>query len=447
MTSKHLLVSIAALSCLTAVALESSDSLRLNRHRVDFRDLGQRGSNLIEPDDSKITSLAVDPATGRIYGATSGKRAQIFAFEPSTNHLRPLGVLPEGSGVRNAIVVGRDGVVYFGAGRDMTLPQPLSTDWGRELGNEHIVKKMWADIEAFYADYRGGHIYRFDPKNWDAARYQANQKATVEDLGVPVVGEGIYCLEGSRDKAKLYGITYPHGRFFVFDIATRQTNVVGDVWRQVVYSGPRTALRSLPADIISDAHGRCFYTSDGGRVAYYDPDKGTLVETGEYIPGEIYPIHAGSEAYHPFVESWAPGSDHDLYGGTNDGYVFRLDLDTLEVTNLGKPRITRRIRGLAVADDARVYGIAGEDKAICTLFSFDPRRGGYTHYGPLDVDETPYYAWRPQRFGAMVTGLDSTLYLGEEDRRGHLFILIPIQRTTDQPQGSRYRGRGADRGR
>ncbi len=435
MMPKHLFVSIAALSCLTAVALEPADKLQLNKHRIDFRDLGQRGSNLIEPDDSKITSLAADPATGRIYGATSGKRAQIFAFEPSTNHLRPLGVLSEGGGVRNAVVVGREGAVYYGAGRDMTLPQPVSTDWGRELGNEHIAKKMWADIEASYKDYRGGHIYRFDPKNWDAARYSANQKAAVEDLGVPVAGEGIYCLEGSRDKTKLYGVTYPHGKFFVFDTATRQTTVVGEVWRQVVYSGPRTALRSLPADIFTDASGRCFYTSDDGRLCYYDPDKGKLVETGEYIPGEIYPIHAGAEPYHPFVETWAPGSNHNLYGGTNDGYLFRLDLSTLEVTNLGKPRITRRMRGLAVAGDGRVYGVAGEDKAICTLFSFDPGRGGYTHYGPLDVDETPYYSWRPQRFGAMVTGLDGTLYLGEEDRRGHLFILIPIQRTPVQPTG------------
>jgi hypothetical protein len=409
-----------------ATALTPADRLPLNKQRIDMRDLGQRGSNLIEPDDSKITSLAVDPATGRIYGATSGKRAQAFAFEPSTNHLRPLGVLPEGKGVRNAVVVGLDGAVYFGAGRDMTAPQPLSTDWGRELGRYHVVKKMWADIEASYADYPGGHIYRFDPKNWDAARYQANQDAAVEDLGIPVPGEGIYCLESSRDKAKLYGVTYPHGKFFVFDIATRQTTVVGDTWQQVIFSGPRKALRSLPADLITDIHGRCFYTSDRGRICYYNPGTGKLVETEEFVPGEIYPIHAGSEPFHPFIETWALGRDTDLYGGTNDGYLFRLNLASRKVTNLGKPRITRRIRGLAVAADGRVYGVAGENKAVCTLFSYDSGAGGFTHYGPLEVDETPYYSWRPHRFGAMAAGRDGTLYLGEEDRRGHLFILIPL---------------------
>jgi len=203
---------------------------------------------------------------------------------------------------------------------------------------------------------------------------------------------------------------------------------VGDTWRQVIYSGPRVALRSLPADIISDERGRCFYTSDGGQLCYFDPANGKLVETAEHIPGEIYPIHAGSQPFHPFVETWAAGLEHDLYGGTNDGYLFRVDLRTLTVKDLGKPRVTRRIRGLAVAQDGRVYGLAGEDKAVCTLFSYDPRGDGFTHYGSLDVDESPYYAWRPQRFGAMATGLDGTLYLGEEDRRGHLFFLVPILR-------------------
>lgn len=432
-TLKHVFLSIALLSPIAA--LEPAD-LSLNRHRMDFRDLGQRGSNLIEPDDSKITSLAVDGASGRIYGATSGRRAQIFAFEPSTNHLRPLGALPEGGGVRNAAVAGKDGAVYFGTGRDMTVAQPLSQDWGSELGRDHISKKMWADIEASYKDYGGGHIYRFDPKNWDAARYKANQNAVVEDLGVPARGEGVYCMKMSADGDKLYGITYPHGKFFVFDLASRQASIIGDTWREVMFSGPRRALRSLPADLIVDRRGRCYYTSDGGRLAYFDPGTGKLVETAAQIPGEIYPIHAGSEPFHPYVETWTGGPGGEIYGGTNDGYVFRLDSDTQKLTNLGKPRITRRVRGLAVAADGRLYGLAGEDHIICTLFCYDPKDGGYTHFGPVDVDETPYYAWRPQRFGAMITGLDGTIYFGEEDRRGHLFFLFPPLREPSELSGA-----------
>ena len=38
-----------------------AQSLTLNKQRIDFRNLGYRPSNLIEEDDSKITSLITDP--------------------------------------------------------------------------------------------------------------------------------------------------------------------------------------------------------------------------------------------------------------------------------------------------------------------------------------------------------------------------------------------------
>ncbi|HLA40861.1 MAG TPA: hypothetical protein VJ417_12740 [Candidatus Glassbacteria bacterium] len=138
--------------------------------------------------------------------------------------------------------------------------------------------------------------------------------------------------------------------------------------------------------------------------------------------------HNNFDIYHPVVECWTTGRGNEIYGGTNDGFLFRFDSGPERVTNLGKVRITRRLRALAAATDGRIYGVAGENKVGCTLFSYDPVSGGFTHYGPLEVDETPYYAWNPARFGAMAAGLDGTLYLGEEDRRGHLFIVVPLLR-------------------
>ncbi|HLA39311.1 MAG TPA: hypothetical protein VJ417_04900, partial [Candidatus Glassbacteria bacterium] len=351
----------AALGCAVVFPgrLSSAQSLVNNKQRVDFRDLGQRGSNLIEPDDSKITSLVTDPTTGRIYGATSGKRAQIFAFEPSTNHLRPLGLLPAAEGVHNAAVVAPDGSVYFGTGRDMSADPEISEDWGRELGHMHISKKLWADLEASYAGYPGGQIYRWDPSNWDRARYAANQDAQVQDLGIAVPGEGIYCLKLSSDAKMLYGVTYPHGKFFTFDIATRQAKVVGDTWADVIFAGPTRGLRSLPGDLVLDGRGRCYYTSDSGWVSYYDPATGKLVRTAARIPGEFYLQHNNFDIYHPVVECWTSGGRNEIYGGTNDGFLFRFDPGPERVTNLGKVRITRRLRALAAATDGRIYGVAG----------------------------------------------------------------------------------------
>ena len=106
-------------------------------------------------------------------------------------------------------------------------------------------------------------------------------------------------------------------------------------------------------------------------------------------------------------------------------FLFKFIPSQERVVNLGKVRITRRLRALAAGLDGRVYGVAGESHIGCTLFSYDPRSGGFEHYGPLEVDRSPYYSWNPQNFGAATTGLDGTIYLGEEERKGHLFYFIP----------------------
>ena len=43
----------------------------------------------------------------------------------------------------------------------------------------------------------------------------------------------------------------------------------------------------------------------------------------------------------------------------------------------------------------------------------------------LIVDRSPYYYWRGYQFDAMVVGLEGTLYLGESERRSHLFLFLP----------------------
>ncbi|MBW7996912.1 MAG: hypothetical protein FVQ81_10180 [Candidatus Glassbacteria bacterium] len=423
----------ACLLIIAAAALQAApQNLVLNKQRIDYRDLGQKGSNLIEPDDSRITALAVDRTTGRIYGATSGKRSQIFAFEPATNHLRPLGILPGAGGVNNAVVVDSAGAVYFGTGMDMTAPARISRDYGRELGHDHVVRKMWADLVAGYENYEGGHVYRFDPSSWDGARYAANDPAEVTDLGVAVPGEGIYCMTLSIDGSRLYGVTYPHGRFFVFDPALKKTTVIGDTWTESIFSGPRRGIRTLPRALALDAAGNCYYSTDGGWLARYNASTGKLERLDARLPGDFYLIHYDFDIYHPVVTCWTSGARGELYGGTNDGYLFRFEPEAARVTNLGKVRIDRRMRALATAADGRIYGVAGENEKGCTLFHYEPCGGGYTHYGPLEVDRSPIYAWNPHNFSTIVTGLDGTLYLGEEERKGHLFIVIPLDRRSER---------------
>ena len=94
--------------------------------------------------------------------------------------------------------------------------------------------------------------------------------------------------------------------------------------------------------------------------------------------------------------------------------------------NLGKPRLTRRIRALSIGLDSLIYLIAGERIESCRLFSYDPEYGGFSDLGVMAVDRSPYYSWRADQFDCMTTGLDGTIYMGESDRGGHLYLFLPF---------------------
>jgi len=410
----------------TVLGQNDPESLTGNLHRIDYRDLGFWPQNLIEADSSKVTSLVTDPERGLIFGATSGPRAHLFCFSPARDHVRPLGYLPKGHGVRKALALGHDGMLYAGTGKDMTLAAQLSEDWGSGQGSDHIQKKMWADLQSDYEGYQEGRIYRFNPERWMEMRYQADKEAEVEDLGVPVEGDGIYCMIASEDGTKLYGVSYPRGLFFVFDLSSGESTILGPLWDEVIYAGPKKGERSLPGALILDDLGRCYFSVDGGRLSRYNPESGKIEELDIILPGEYYLFHSEREVYHPVVESWTRGLDGSLFGGTNDGFLFRFFPEEERLINLGKARITRRIRTLTTGEDGRIWGTAGEDRIGCTFFNFDPSEGAYHHLGHIAVDRSPHYSWYPHRFGASTTGLDGTVYLGESDRKGHLYFVLPV---------------------
>ncbi len=404
-----------------------------NLHRIDYRDLGFWPGNLIDADSSKITSLITDPERNLVFGATSGKRAHLFCYSPALDHVRPLGYLPNGCGVRKALALGSDGMLYIGVGKDMTLEAQISDDWGAELGSDHIQKKMWADLQAEYKGYDEGRIYRFDPSRWKEMQYYAEREAKVEDLGTVIPGEGIYCMIASADGSELYGITYPTGYFFVHGLNSGETSNLGTVWDEVIYAGPRKGERSLPSALVLDDGGNCYFSVGHAHLARYRPGSRKMEILQVELPGEYYLSHQEDEVFHPVVEAWTRGKDGSLYGGTNDGFLFRFIPKLEKLLNLGKVRITRRIRTLTTDDEGRIWGTAGEDRIGCTIFSYDPLDGAYQHFGHIAVDRSPYYAWYPHRFGASTTGLDGTVYFGESDRKGHLYFILPIprQRSSD----------------
>jgi len=177
--------------------------------------------------------------------------------------------------------------------------------------------------------------------------------------------------------------------------------------------------------LVCDRSGKVYFSGTGGVIRYYDPVTKRIISTDLKIPGDYYYLQFFED--YAVVDYFATDPNGLIYGGSSDGYLFSFDPVVMRLRNLGKMRSSRRLRCLSVGINGKVYMMAGERSSSrpCQFYSYDPLAGGFDDLGLLIVDRSPYYYWRGQQFDAMTTGKDGTLYIGESERRSHLFIYIP----------------------
>ena len=391
-------------------------------HRLDYRDLGYPDVSAIEADDTPITALLA-AKDGMIYGATSGKSAShLFLYDRAINKVRPLGHIADAKGVYHTLAQDADGTLLIGGGQSMLASVKLTQDFPG--GFRAIEEQLWKDVAAPYADYEGGHLYRYDPVQGDAGARLPGESCPLEDLGVPVKGNTIYAMALDAKARRLYGITYPEARFFIWDLEKGKTLENIPLLVRKIYSGPERTWRSVPRALHVAADGRVYTSGEDGRVVYYDPAAKKLIRTDMQIPGEYY--EPWNYYGYPVLESWTETPGGTLYGATTDGYLFRLTQDRNSLVNLGKPRLSRRVRGMTPGSDNRLYLLCGELEEPCKLYSYGlDGKEGFRDWGELTVDRSPYYAKRAYQFDAMATGIDGTLFMGESDRRACLYLFMP----------------------
>lgn len=394
-----------------------------NTYRMDYRDLGYPNQNLIPADNSKITALLAH-SNGMIYGATSGRtNSYLFFFNRYINKVRPLGQIANATGVYHTILEGKEGEIYIGTGLNMFAPIRLTKDF--PVYYEAIEKELFNDICKPYKDYEGGHLYRYNPEPDDRTRYSGDMKTPIEDLGIPVPGQTVYAMAMNNEKTKIYGITYPYAHFFIFDLETKKTEDLGEFLKYRVFSGPERTWRSVPRALYCDPKTDFVYTSGDNSMIYrYRPGASELERTNMRIPGDHW--EGTSSWVYPVVEAFDVDADGNVYAGTSDGFLVRLDIEKEDVYNLGKARQIRRMRAMKVGKDKKIYIITGELERACKLHTYDlTGERGFRELGPFAVDHSPYYAKRAFQFDAMAIGHDGTVFCGESDRRGKLFFYIP----------------------
>jgi len=389
--------------------------------RVDLRNLGYQPVNEIPENSSAITSL-ITAGGGKIYGGTCGEEAYLFVFDPAINKVKHLGKIKGQEAIHHALVEDDDGLLYLGTGKNPFVEVPISPGG---IGKEYIDVTLWRDIRKYFENYPGGHLYLYDPKKSDKRVKLAEMDCELVDLGIPVPKNSIYTLTINPEKGEIYGLSYPDGHFFIFNIAGRQFEDLGEIDSRVVFHGPERYWRSLPRALVCDDYGKVYTTGEHGNIVYYDPDSGKIIATDLKIPQDIYP--GQFDASYAVVECFAMAGNGTIYGGSSDGYLFAFNPEKMELLSLGKLRSERRIRAITVGKNGRIYVVAGERASTraCQLYCYHPERGNYDRLGLLIADRSPHYYWRGYQFDCMATGTDGTIYLGESERRSHLFLYVP----------------------
>ncbi|MEX2569392.1 MAG: hypothetical protein WD431_25855 [Cyclobacteriaceae bacterium] len=396
-------------------------SPNFDNHHLDYRDLGYPGVTEIPADNSRISALLTGKS-GYVYGATSGFESYLFLYDRYINKVRPLGKIPGASGVHHTMVQDTSGYIYIGTGLNLLDEIPLNQEFPG--GYRAIEKQLWKDIKSYHSDFSGGKILKYNPEENDEKVFLPEDEAIVQDLGVIIPENSIYALAIDEKNEIIYGITYPDAHFFSFDLKTNKSKDYGTMLDTLVYSGPERTWRSVPRSLICLADGRVLTSGNDGLITMFNPAIEKFEYTNLRIPGEYW--ESWNYIGYPVVEQLIKDADNIIWGSTSDGFIFRLDLKNNVLQSLGKPRVSRRIRAMTMEKNHHLYFIAGELGEPCKLFSYNTNTNqGFKNYSYLSVDRSPYYAKRAYQFEAMTCGKDGTIFIGESDRRGKLFIFNP----------------------
>lgn len=340
-----------------------------------------------------VTALAAAP-DGGVFGATSGAHSHLFYRTPLAGRLLLLNALGPGPAACRSLLVDAQGRLFAGvnggadaAGRLYMYDAPRQAEWMR----------AYDDVD------RGEFSGRILTPAGDCIR--------LDDRGPCVPGESICAMALDGSRGLIYGLSSPGGRFFIHDIASRRTEIRDIFARHIVNAG------NLSRAMLCH-QGSVYFSGHHGYLIRYSPADGAFTDTGMKLP-----CGAGRE-YLNHAAAFAAAHDGRVYGGASaDGCLFRLDLDRLELINLGRPAAAGCLAALAIGRDGLVWGLAGGPHLLTHLVRHDPNTGDLQDCGLMRarIPKT----WIIHRAETMAVGPDGELYIGENDAISHLFIYCP----------------------
>ena len=357
------------------------DRVVVPQTRIDARDLGYSPDDVIPDGESGITSLGLAP-DGNVFGATSGARSHLFVINPQHGYVVPIGVISDAKAVTQALVISAEGTVFLGVSPS-------------------------------------GHLLEYVPNGLDDLQIEIGKPLTVVDHGMAVAGESISALAIDRKRDVIYGLTKPNAHFFKYSIEEKKFSDLGVVAKNIPWGEKREREKMMSRMLVVDDGGNVFLSGEDGVLYRFHREAETLEKLAIHAPAV-----PGREPYTE-VDAFMLDASGMIYGGTSDGYLFRLDPQKLSIANLGKPLNQYHVAGLATGEDGKIYGVGGDVSEMARMFSYDPATGAYEVLGFVDVNRRPYYTWQAYEVGALIADQRGAIYIGEDEHISRLYLFYP----------------------
>jgi hypothetical protein len=372
------------------------NSIFINNGNLYAQDLGSRGRvPLIPRNECAIGSLIMSTNEQVLFGATSGDKSHFFCYLPFTKRLIPLNILSSSPASCRCMVKDKRGIVYMGT---MGLKQ--------NKFEGHLYKY---DVPSNNLKFTG--MDDLDKGEFSlAGTAPAAELATIDDLGAIAPLEGVVAMCYDQLYDKIYGIT-TEGNFYIYDIAARKKTL------KPIFAEYIVKKNNIPHAILYN-DGIVYFSGIHGQIIAYDPRNDVFRVTLMKISvgqGREYLNHATCLIKSP---------DSFIYGGTfADGFLFRFDPENEILYNLGKPGIESQICSLTIGNDGTVWGLSGGPEELTHLFRYNPKTNESKDMGMMR-SRVPRI-WTVHKAGALITGADGELFIGENDAISHLLTYFP----------------------
>ncbi len=309
---------------------------------------------------------------GRIYyvlcSQLMDRAGQVYCFDPAAGKIEHLGDLTDICNEKGMKVVaqGKSHVNFVESGGKLYF--------ATHLGYYSIIDGMEKTgvPTGDYKPYRGGHLLAFDIKS-----------RTFEDLGIGPRNEGIITMNMDTARGLIYGLSWPTGYLFRYDVAKKELKEIGpEMGKGEDGQGKdfRVVCRSIAID---PDNGSVYFTNAEGEIKCLKlgRDKVETIE-GEDMRKDYFGTYdvftSGSMAYNWRQVFWYK-PEKKIYGvHGNSGYLFRFDpaVPRMEVLD----RLTSVPSQLTGMGDQFSYGYLG--------FKMGPdgRTIYYLTGGPIYID-------------------------------------------------------------